>query len=220
LHREHEHTTLASAPTLMVAQEHIEQFWVQYRANIIKAHCVVIGGSLPKGVPPSFYAEMIREAHDHTIPVIIDVDEPNLSVALREKPTFIKPNRDEIRQLSGSEVVSLEDTYQRGRELYDRFGVSMMITLGSEGALAILPDKSYYIPPLKVDVVSSAGAGDSVVAGLSVGMAGYLPMEEALRLSAAIAAGKLLRPGTADLRKEDVERFLPQIEVQEYPVSA
>jgi fructose-1-phosphate kinase PfkB-like protein len=76
-----------------------------------------------------------------------------------------------------------------------------------------LPDRVYRIPPLKVEVVSAAGAGDAVLAGLAASIERKQPIEEGLRLGFGAATAVTLLPGTADCRKDDVERLSAQIEL-------
>jgi fructose-1-phosphate kinase PfkB-like protein len=83
--------------------------------------------------------------------------------------------------------------------------------------LAVLPDRAYRIPPLKVDVVSAAGAGDAVLAGITASVFRHQPIEEGLRLGFAAATAVLMQPGTADCRRVDVEAFMPQIELIPHP---
>ncbi len=81
----------------------------------------------------------------------------------------------------------------------------------------MLPGRAYRIPALKGQVVNAAGAGDAVLAGLAAALDRGQPVEEGLRLGFAAAAAVVLTPGTADCRRADVERFLPQIELIPYP---
>jgi fructose-1-phosphate kinase PfkB-like protein len=149
--------------------------------------------------------------------VIFDAAEPNLSAGLSAGPTYVKPNRDELEALVGHPLPSLNDVYHAGREIINRYGACPIISLGEEGGLAVLRDRAYRIPPLKVNVVSPAGAGDAVLAGLAASVYRGLPIEEGLRLGFAAATAVLLQPGTADCRRADVEVFLPQIELRPYP---
>jgi 6-phosphofructokinase 2 len=65
-----------------------------------------------------------------------------------------------------------------------------------------------------VQVVSSAGAGDAVLAGLAAAIARGGTLEDGLRLGAAAAAAVCLLPATADCRREDIERLLPQVKLE------
>jgi fructose-1-phosphate kinase PfkB-like protein len=162
---------------------------------------------------PSFYIRLIRTTRARNVPIIFDASEPNLRPGLTAGPDFIKPDRDELSALMGYPIDSIETAYQVGRQILAQYKTASVITLGGDGALAVLCDRTYRIPPLKVDVVSAAGAGDAVLAGLAASIHRKQPIEDGLRLGFAAAAAVLLQPGTADCRRADIERFLPQIEL-------
>ncbi len=202
--------------SLEVKPEHIEALLAQFEAALNEASCVVLGGSLPMGVEAGFYADAIGRARSRDIPVIFDAGEPNLSAGLLARPSFIKPNQDELSGLVGSPVTDIVSAYAAGKYILDTYGTSAIMTFGSEGALAVLPGRAYRIPPLNINVVSAAGAGDAVLAGLAASIERGQPIEDGLRLGIAAASAVCLMPGTADCRLEDVEAFLPQIELIPY----
>lgn len=203
--------------TLDVTPEHVEMLKNRYQEALDQATCVVLGGTLPKALTPEFYVDMIGLARERNIPVIFDAAEDNLRVGITAKPNYIKPNADELQQLVGRSLNSLEEIYQAGREIVNRYGTCPVISLGGEGGLAVLPDRAYFIPTLKIDVVSASGAGDGVLAGITAAVSRGQPVEEGLRLGFASAAAVCLQPGTADCHREDVERLLPQVVLQPYP---
>jgi 1-phosphofructokinase family hexose kinase len=209
--------TTITTTTMQIDEEQIESLRWRYDAALPAASCVVTGGTLPAGVPPSFYHDIIAMARERGIPVIFDAAEPNLSAGLKARPSFIKPNRDELEGLTGKPIASIAAAYRAARSMVEDTGTSVILTLGDEGALAVLPDKAYRIPPLKVDVVSAAGAGDGVLAGLAASIERREPIENGLRLGIAAASAICLMPGTADCRREDVERLLSQVELVAYP---
>ncbi len=213
---DHGHATITTS-SLDVTAAHIAALREKFLAALPQADCLVIGGTLPKAVPPTFYVEFITLAREQGVPVIFDADEPNLSVGLTARPTYIKPNRDELARLTGQPVNTLEEAYRAGRAIYEQYGTCPIITLGGDGGLAVLPDRAYRIPPIPVNVASPAGAGDAVLAGLAASFGRKQPIEEGLRLGFAAATAVCLMPGTADCRREDVERFLPQVELIPYP---
>lgn len=210
------HTTVTTT-TMDVSPAHVTALLDRARAAMAGASVMVTGGSLPRGVAPSVYADLIRIGREAGVPVIFDAAEPNLSIGLAAGPTLIKPNRDELSALLGRPVRSVEDAYAAGHHLHKQYGVIPIITLGGEGGLAVLPDRAWRIPPIPVEVVSPAGAGDAVLAGLAASFERRQPLEEGLRLGFAAATAVLLQPGTADCRRADVERFLPQVQLLPYP---
>jgi 1-phosphofructokinase len=210
------HTTVTTT-TMTVTEAHRAALLEKVQEALPDASVLVTGGTLPHGVPPAFYAELIGLARAAGVPVIFDASEPNLSAGLAAGPTIIKPNRDELSALLGRPVRSIDDAYAAGRDLNAQFGVIPIITLGGEGGLAVLPDRAYRVPPIPVQVVSPAGAGDAVLAGMAASFERRQPLEEGLRLGFAAATAVLLQPGTADCRKADVETFLAQVQLLPYP---
>ncbi|MDL1899941.1 1-phosphofructokinase family hexose kinase [Anaerolineae bacterium CFX9] len=213
---DHTHTTI-STTTMSITQEQVERLKQHFLAELADAAVVVLGGTLPAGMTPDFYTEMIAAAKQAGVPVVFDAAEPNLSAGLRSHPDYIKPNRDELAGLVGADILTPEDAYHAGREVLQRYGTCPIITLGSAGTVAVLEDRAYRIPPLPVEVVSAAGAGDGMLAGIAASIYRGEPIEGGLRLGTACASAVCLMPGTADCRREDVERFLPEVRLISYP---
>jgi len=208
--------TTITTTTMTITPEQVEALYVHYLRELARASVVVIGGTLPMGMEPSFYVRCIEAAHEQDVPVIFDAAEPNLSAGLAARPLYIKPNRDELEGLTGTRIHTLADAYHAGRQIIERFGTQPVITLGGEGALAVLTDRAYFIPPLPIEVVSASGAGDAVLAGLAAALHHGWPIEEGLRMGAAAAAAVCLMPGTADLRRADYERLRPLVHLEPF----
>ncbi|MEO8612508.1 MAG: 1-phosphofructokinase family hexose kinase [Chloroflexota bacterium] len=209
--------TTITASTLKVTPSQQNALLDTYKRALESATCVVMGGTLPEGVSPSFYTDLIRLVSERNLPVLFDASEPLLSAGLAAQPTYVKPNRHELEAFAGRPLPTVESIYEAGRDLQSRFGVSPIISLDAEGALAILPDRAYRIPPLKVEVVNAAGAGDAVVAGIAAELDRGQSIEDGLRLGFACATAVLLRPGTAECTRADIDHFLPQIELIPFP---
>lgn len=211
-----EQTTITTA-SMIINETHVMQLWAKTVEAIKNATVLITGGSLPNGVPSEFYAEVIQLAHEHHVPVIFDASEPNLSVGLQAKPMFIKPNQHELSALVGREIYTIAEAYQVGKDILQEYDTQSVITLGKEGALAILKHCVYRIPSIEVDVQSTAGAGDAVLAGLAYAIYHGHPIEDGLRLGVATATAVCLQVGTAAYDVADMKRFLPQVELIPYP---
>ncbi len=210
--------TTITTSTLEVAPKHIETLREKFSAALYLATCVVVGGTLPATVPPSFYVEFISTARERGVPVVFDASEPNLSAGLAARPDYIKPNQDELAALVGRPVETLDDAYHAGRELQAEYGTSLVISLGKDGGLAVLSNRAYFVPPQKIEVVSAGGAGDGILAGLAAALSRSQPIEEGLRLGFAAATAVCLQLGTAVCKRTDVEHFVPKIELLPYPM--
>lgn len=212
----HGQSTLISGG-LEITAEDCASFKEKFHRAILNAGCVVIGGSIPSGLDVSMYTEMVQDVREYNIPVIFDASGPSLIAGMDGKPNFAKPNMDELGELSGMKITGIRAAYDEASRLQEKYGTSFIITLGELGALAILEDRAYHIPPLEIKVVSSAGAGDGVLAGLAAAIVQGKSTEDGLRLGFAAAAAVCLTPATADCRCADVEALLPEIQLLPYP---
>lgn len=208
--------TTVTPRTLFARPEHVAELTRRYELALNEATVVVLGGSLPPGIEPSFYTDMIAMARARDIPVVFDAGEPNLSAGLKSRPTYIKPNRREISGYVGRPVDSYADAYAAGRAIYAQYGTQSVISLGADGAVAVLADRAYRIPPIDVDVVTATGAGDGILAGITYALYKNLPIEDGLRFGVAAATAICLNLGTAYYEVEDLRRFLPLVELIPY----
>ena len=210
-----QHTTI-STTSMTVNADHLAELRAKVIAALKTASVLITGGSLPYGIDPDYYTDMIQLAHDHDVPVIFDAYGANLSAGLQSKPTFIKPNRDELGMMLGREVTTIDEAYEAGQDILKRHNTQSIITMGSEGALAIFKEKTYRIPSIPIEVVSAAGAGDAILAGLAHALHHNNPIEEGLKLGVALATAVCLHPGTAAYDVANMERFLPKVELIPY----
>jgi 1-phosphofructokinase len=200
--------------SLQVSPEHLSQFTVCYQKALEGASCVVMGGSLPNGVPLEFYSEAITQAHIQGVPVIFDSSGPSLLAGMKSRPDLIKPNLAELKDLLGEVPTSQQEAQQAVRKLHEKFGANVILTLGAEGAIAVFEKGSYFIHPLSLRVLSSAGAGDGVLAGMALAYERGKPLEYGLQHGFALAGAVLQTLATADFLMEDYQELLPQIRIE------
>jgi 1-phosphofructokinase family hexose kinase len=205
--------------SLVVSQNHILMLKEKYQAALKNTRCVILGGSLPEGVPEDIFREMIVSARQSDLPVVFDSSGSALKLGLEGKPSLIKPNLAELQSLAGKKIETKEDIYQAAKKLFETYDCIVIATLGAEGALVVAPDKAFFIKPPAVKVKSSAGAGDAILAGVAHSLAEKLPLEEGLRLGFAAAASVLTTLATADCKQQDVSIYQDQVQIQDYPVS-
>lgn len=166
---------------------------------------LVLTGSMPPGCPEAYYETLGLLAGDHCR-VVLDADGAALSAGLRAKPFFIKPNREELEQLVGSPLPALGDVRRAARVLRER-GIGLVcVTLGSEGAL-LVGDGELFAEPLKLEVRSTVGAGDSLIGALLTGLGRGEDIAEAFRMGVAAASAAVASEGT-DLVLMDIYREL------------
>ena len=207
------HTTL-SDDSLIVSEAHVQALLSCVEAALPAARCITLGGSLPRSVPPVLYSKLIGLARAHNVPVILDATGPGAQDWLAAGPTWLKPNREELAFLLGHEIKTLEEALHGARHINQTYGINVLASVDAVGAIAVTATQAWRIHPLAVPIVSAAGAGDALVAGLASALADGSPIETGLRLGAAAAAATVMRPGTAECHREDVMRLLPQVVIE------
>ena len=95
------------------------------------ARVVVASGSLPPGLPGDAYAEVVRAARGGGALSIVDTSGDALLAALAAGPDLVKPNRDELR-----EVTREHDLVAGARALLARGARAVVVSAGADGLVA------------------------------------------------------------------------------------
>ena len=205
-------STITSS-SLRVSSEQFYELLIRYRKALEGASCVVMGGSLPYGIPVQFYAVAIKDANERGVPVIFDSSGSSLVAGINSRPDLIKPNLAELGEILGYVPATQKEVLESARRLKNKFGSDVIVTLGAEGAIAVFEDGSYSISPISVPVVSSAGAGDGVLAGMAMAYSSGESPLYGLQHGFALAGAVLGTLATADFVIDTYQALLPQIQV-------
>lgn len=156
----------------------------------------VMSGSLPKGVDPSFYGQVLSVIPKH-VKVIVDTEKLNMMSALNSREIYmVKPNLRELESFTGKDVRTLQDMVSASKKYLDRGVKYVLVSLGSEGAVLTDGTDSYFCKSASVAVNSTVGAGDSMVSAACVGIQKGVPMQEILRMAAAAGTAAVTTSGT------------------------
>ncbi|QZT59834.1 1-phosphofructokinase family hexose kinase [Mycolicibacterium austroafricanum] len=180
------------------------------RRAAYSAQFVVASGSLPPGVPLDFYqrvADMCREAGAL---LILDTSGGGLS-HITSGVYLLKPSVRELRECVGRPLPTEAEQRAAAHELIDR-GIAriVVVSLGAQGALLAASSHSERFPALPVAAVSGIGAGDAMVAGITVGLAEGWTLDRAVRYGIAAATAKLQTPATSVFDRADVEHHFAE----------
>jgi 6-phosphofructokinase 2 len=176
---------------------------------------VVASGSLPPGVPENFYVQLAERVAEWSPRLIIDTSgAPLLRLVEDCAPVYmVKPNHGELAALVGRELVDDDDILTAARELLSRCRIEILVvSLGAAGVLMIANDQATFVRAPTVPIRSKIGAGDSTVAGMTLGLVRGLPLLEAVRFGVAAGAAAVMTPGTGLCRREDADRLFAQIQ--------
>lgn len=198
-----------------VSPGELDAFYALYRKHLPGVGMVTLSGSLPPGVPASFYRDLIHEARQAGVAVALDTSGEPLRLGIEEGPTLLKCNRSELSGATGRPLETLDDIRSTIRELSVRLGICVVITLGGAGAVAADGERTWLAQAPRIEAVSAVGSGDSFLAGLACGMLEGRAFEDALRLAVAAGSANALQIGAGRLLLSDVERLLEQSVVAE-----
>lgn len=175
---------------------------------------MVLAGSLPPGCPVDYYKTLIEIAAKNGCRCALDADGARFTEGLKAKPFLVKPNRYELELMMGEKLESIRDI-RRAALFIAQMGVSVVaVSLGAEGAFITDGGASFAARALTVDVRSTVGAGDSMVAALTAGFHEGKPLAEAFRMAMACSAATCMTEGTKTFETRDYERLLPLVEIE------
>ena len=169
---------------------------------------VVASGSLPPGAPADFYATLGAACGARGARFVLDTSGAALRHGPGARAYLLKPNLREAEELLGTAIRGEAAEESAAREMVERgFARVVVISLGSRGAVFADGSAAGRLPPIAVEAKSAVGAGDSMVAGIVLGLDRGLAVAEAVRLGQAAGAAALLTPGSGLARRADVERL-------------
>lgn len=149
---------------------------------------VVVAGSLPRGVNPQWLRELIQRLKKRGLKVALDTSGEALRAGLSAGPWLIKPNTEELAEALDCEVVSVTAQAEAASRLHAHGIEHVVISDGADGVNWFSVGSAMHATPPKVSVVSTVGAGDSLLAGMLHGLLSADTPEQTLRTATAIAA--------------------------------
>ncbi|QZT62984.1 1-phosphofructokinase family hexose kinase [Mycolicibacterium austroafricanum] len=173
------------------------------------ADWVVMSGSLPPGVPASWYGDVVACLASQDCRVAVDTSDAPLAALIgsldRGAPDLIKPNAEELAGVLGLSAQSLEDAVLQGdpgpvvaaaRQLIDRGIGAVLATLGAAGAVLVDHNGAWMATPPPIVPRSTVGAGDSSLAGYVRAEVGGAVPPQRLQMAVAYGSAAAALPGT------------------------
>ncbi len=203
-------TTKLNEPGARLDGAELEALTAAVLTRAATASWVVLSGSLPPGVPDSWYADVVARLRGLDCQVAVDTSEGPLAALAagfdRAAPDLIKPNSEELAGLSGRSAADLESSVQHGdpapvivaaRELIDRGVGAVLATLGAAGAVLVDADGAWIAAPPPITPRSTVGAGDSSLAGFLRADVAGADAANRLRMAVAYGSAAAALPGSA-----------------------
>ncbi|MFH8289101.1 1-phosphofructokinase [Streptomyces sp. NPDC018059] len=198
--------TKINAPGPALSEDEREALLTAVGERSAGAEWVACCGSLPRGLAPSWYAELVARAHAAGARIALDTSGPALLAALAERPDVVKPNAEELAGAVGRPLTTVGDAVKAAQELRELGAHAVLASLGADGQLLVDGSGAYFASAPVDAVRSNVGAGDSSLAGfLIAGGTGARALASAVAHgAAAVQLPGSVMPSPADLRPDAV----------------
>ncbi|MEU2928624.1 1-phosphofructokinase [Streptomyces sp. NPDC007251] len=181
----------APGPELSAAEQAL--LLAAIREHSRDADWIACCGSLPRGLAPSWYADVVTEAHAGGARIALDTSGRALLEALRARPDVVKPNAEELAEAVGRPLTTVGDALKAAEEVRAMGARAVLASLGADGQLLVEDTGAWYATARVAAVRSNVGAGDSSLAGFLIA-GGSGP--EALASAVAHGAAAVQLPGS------------------------
>ncbi|EDY53713.1 MULTISPECIES: 1-phosphofructokinase family hexose kinase [Streptomyces] len=201
-------TTQFNEPGPTVTPAEWSAFQETYADLVPSVSAVALCGSLPPGVPVGAYAGLIRTAKAAGVPVLLDTSGEALRRGVAARPDILKPNADELAELTGS-----HEPLRATRDARRRGALAVVASLGKEGLLAATPEGRWRATPPTRIRGNPTGAGDAVVAGLLSALVEHLPWPDRLTRAVALSAATVRAPVAGEFDRDVFDELVGRVEV-------
>ncbi len=186
------------------------------------ASMCIFAGSLPRGIEPDTYAELIRAVKRLGVTTIVDTEGEPLRLAVRAEPDLVTPNELEAEELVGQEFNDVADRAQAVIEM-TRLGAAEAIMTVRDGCYAHVTDEEptlYRVSVEEVEATSRIGSGDAFLAGyVAARYSGRSPVD-CLRHGVACGAESIQHFGAGVVDPAQVGRLFSEVKAERLEVQA
>ncbi len=197
-----------------VDEEHLNEFMDSFIRSVRKSQNLVLTGSLPQGVSADIYKTLseIAKRENESIKIILDAQGEVLLKGLEASPYMIKPNLYELEATFGVKCETVDDIIALSKKIIADYGVSVvMASMGAKGAVIVSNGEVHRREAVKVEVKSTQGAGDSMVAGACLALSQGLGLDKVLEYAVCCAGGAISGVGTSFCSLERLNELLAEM---------
>jgi len=210
----HENTDI-NEPGPTITEENMAELLRKLDESIAPGDILILSGSIPKGCPSSIYRDLIGRYQARGAKVYLDADGENFRLGITASPALIKPNIDELNRHLNADLTEICEIAAAAKEFL-KLGIhEVVVSLGGDGALLVKEGLCLKADGLQVPVLSTVGAGDSMVAALACGAEKGLTDQQRLKLAIAISAASVMCSGTQAPEAEQIEKLYHQVVIRE-----
>ena len=184
------------------------------RCTLDGAAWLMICGSLPPGVPAAFYGKLISMARKKKVKTLLHADRDALREGIEQQPTIVMPNQQEAERLLGRTLLTRSHYLEAAAQIRSMGAESVVLSLGSRGAVGAFADGLMEALPPRVDAVCPIGAGDALAAAYTWSCTRKKSHTDALRWGVAAGTASARLPGMNFASLPQVEEVYHHVEMR------
>ncbi len=148
---------------------------------------VVLTGDASNVEDQAIYGKLIVLANIAGAKVFLDASGKYLSEGIKSRPFMIKPNVEELCQLTGQKTETESEIIHTLGGL-NKLGIGIIaVTRGKDGALVNYHGKIFRVDAPTVDVKNVTGCGDAFLAAFIAGLEKEMHIEDILKQAAGVS---------------------------------
>lgn len=198
------------SPTIPL--EKVELLINYLQTTLESGDILALSGSVPNSISTDIYAKIIKTL-PKGVKVILDSRGTPFKLAISEKVFLVKPNQHELSEFFNQTFSTDEELIEAGKKLQTLGAENVLISLGKDGSILITQDKIFRAKAPIGNLISSNGAGDSMLAGFIYGLNQNLPLEKCYEISIASGSGTAFSKGLTTF--ETMNNLLKNINIVE-----
>lgn len=195
-----------------ISRENVKELLKKFE-EIKKDDVVILSGSVPNSISKSIYADIIKLL-PKDCKVILDTRGLHFVEGLKEGVFLTKPNNHELEEFFNRKLNNIEEIIQAGKDLQALGSKNVLISLGKDGSILITEKDVYIGNAPQGKLISSVGAGDSMVAGVVYGIAKGMTLEDSYKYGIASGSSTAFSEGLTTF--EGMNSLLNKIEIKKY----
>jgi 1-phosphofructokinase len=207
---------LVTMPPVPLDRHAIDDLYGTSLVSALQADiCVLTGHEHDVGIPAEHLAHLVRDVAASGTPVVADLSGDLATTVGQESLAVLKMSDEEMVATGVADDDSLA-ALRRAAEAWVGDGPrALVVSRAAEPTLVVSPDGCWTVTTPPVSTVDHRGAGDSMTAGIAVGLARGMSLPGSVRLGAAAGALNVARHGLGTGRRDEIEAFADQVTVEE-----
>ncbi len=205
---------IVSTPSPALTRHELDDLYGITLAAGLEADAVMVTGPANEGVlPAEVYRRLCRDLRRNGRPVLADLSGAELTEALAGGLDLLKASDEELigdGRLAGADR---ETTLEVAHRLHREGADSVLISRGSEPALLVVDGRAMQVDGPHFTPVDEHGAGDSMFAGVAIGIGAGLDPEVAVKLGVAAGALNVARRGLGTGHLREVTSLADRVRV-------